>query len=449
MTTVQTKSDYLPRKIGSSQFVPTFATSLAIQVCTVVQGILLARILGSEGRGQFAAATLWPMFFAAIGQFGITVVLSRRAAHADDLPRVMRTAIFLSFITGTITAAVCAAMQLGLLAQADAVVVTAAYVFTPFILFNHIALSVAAVDHGAGRLAEVNWTRLLVNPVYLLLLVMLWVLEVKELAWYVAALMTASVVVAVVRLALALRNAPLRGPVLPLRPLAREALPYGAMGLMSPVLQTADKALIFYFLGARDLGFYMIALTASSVINSLAAASGTISFGMAAQAHAREGFAEVAKMFRMSLLGWLCGGAALAVLMPFLLPLIYGHEFAAAVVPAIVLIPAAALAGQAGLLEEAMRAQGRPLVGLKGRVAGLLILVTAGWWLARTYGVVGMAVAAIVAQVVVMAVMVRAVREHYHEVRWRMLLPGFRDVADIGAYVRRRMQREKKPGRMV
>src|SRR4029079_13570219 len=77
------------RKIGAREYVSTFGTNIAIQLCTIMQGILLARLLGPTGRGQFAAATLWPTIFAGVGGLGLTVALARRSARMQDPSRIV------------------------------------------------------------------------------------------------------------------------------------------------------------------------------------------------------------------------------------------------------------------------------------------------------------------------------------------------------------------------
>ena len=97
----------LRRAIGSRDFVNTFATNIAIQACTIIQGILLARALGVRGRGEFAAAILWPMFFAGICGFGTQTAVARRSAKLHDPNSLARTAATLAVLTGTAGSILC------------------------------------------------------------------------------------------------------------------------------------------------------------------------------------------------------------------------------------------------------------------------------------------------------------------------------------------------------
>jgi antigen flippase len=419
------------RPIGSREFASTLITNIVIQACTVVQGILVARLLGPAGRGQFAAAILWPGLFAAMGGMGVSVALARRAGRAHDLARVIRTGLVLTLLTGTVVAVLCAAAIPWLLPGNDTVVRNAAYVFVPFIIFNQVSLAMIAIDQGAGWFAQMNWTRLIVNPVYLLFVVVLWFTGVRDVGWFVVGLLIANAAVAFARVSLAVQRAPVPGPMEPVNAVFREALPFGFAGLLNPLAASADKALLLYLLGTAQLGFYTVALTAASVVNSLAGAAGTVSFGMSAQVKNREGFDRVARMFRFTAWTWLLAGLGVAVIIPIVLPLLYGAVFRPAIWPAILLIPAAALTGQASILEESMRAQGRAFVGLEARAAGLVVMIAMGWLLAPVVGIYGVVFAAIGSQAIVLIVMMFAARWHFHRALLNTLLPRVHDLVEL------------------
>ena len=419
------------RPIGSREFASTLITNVVIQACTVVQGILVARLLGPVGRGQFAAAILWPGLFAAMSGMGISIALARRAGRAHDLARVIRTGLLLTLLTGTINAVLCAAAIPWLLPGNDTLVRNAAYVFVPFIIFNQVSLAMIAIDQGAGWFGQMNWTRLIVNPVYLLFVVVLWFSGVRNVGWFVIGLLIANAAVAFARVTLAVQRAPLPGPMEPVNAVFREALPFGFAGLLNPLAASADKALLLYLLGTAQLGFYTVALTAASVVNSLAGAAGTVSFGMSAQVKDREGFDRVARMFRFTAWTWLLAGLGVAFIIPIVLPILYGAVFRPAIWPAILLIPAAALTGQASILEESMRAQGRAFVGLEARAAGLVVMIAMGWLLAPVIGIYGVVFAAIGSQAIVLIVMMFAARWHFHRALLNALLPRISDLLEL------------------
>lgn len=419
------------RRIGSKEFASTLGTNVAIQGFTILQGILLARLLGPVGRGQFTAAILWPSLFAAMSGMGVGVALARRAGRANDLAKVTRTGLLLSIMTAALGTAVCGVALAWLLPHEDDLVRWAAYAFLPFIFFNQIALAVVAVDQGAGWFGRMNWTRLIVNPVYLGMIIALWLAGIRDVRWFVVGLLIANGVVAIARIILAIRQGALFGPIEPIKSFLYEALPFGLAGVLIPVTQWADRALLLYLLGTTQLGFYTVALTAATVVNSLAGAAGTVSFGMSTQTEDRAGFERIARMFRFTAWIWLLAGFGVAVAIPIMLPLLYGADFRPAIWPAIVLIPAAAFSGQASILEEAMRAQGRAFIGLEARAVGLIAMLVLTSLLVHRFGILGVAFAGVGSQAAVLLIMMVASRGHFHRGLFLTLLPRFEDLAEL------------------
>jgi O-antigen/teichoic acid export membrane protein len=139
----------------------------------------------------------------------------------------------------------------------------------------------------------------------------------------------------------------------------------------------------------------------------------------------------VARMFRFTAWTWLLAGLGVAAVIPIMLPLLYGAAFRPAIGPAILLIPAAALMGQASILEESMRAQGRAFIGLEARGAGLLVMLVVGILLAPIMGIFGVVFAMIGSQVVVLLVMMFAARWHFHRALLNTLWPRPADVVEL------------------
>jgi O-antigen/teichoic acid export membrane protein len=303
-------------------------------------------------------------------------------------------------------------------------------------LFNHVALRLIAIDQGAGRFREFNLTRLILNPAYLLIVVCLWFSGVQDVRMFVLGLLFANGLVAVARLLFAARSYSLFGPVEPISNLIRQGLPFGAANLISPFLQSADRALVLYLIGTTQLGIYAVAQTASSVLNSLASSAGAVSFGIAAQELEGGAFERVARMFRFTLWIWLILGIALATTIPVLLPLIYGSQFASAIWPAIILIPGAAFAGQSSILEESMRAQGRAFIGLEARIMGMAAFLLLGWLLGASHGVLGVTLAFVVAQAIALVVMMTAARWHFGYATLNKLIPRFADLRELNSRMR-------------
>ncbi|MGH9680079.1 MAG: oligosaccharide flippase family protein, partial [Candidatus Acidiferrales bacterium] len=70
--------------IFSRANITTFFTSLAIQSCGMVTGILTARILGPTARGELATVMLWPIILSNLGLLGCNWALARAVASNPE-----------------------------------------------------------------------------------------------------------------------------------------------------------------------------------------------------------------------------------------------------------------------------------------------------------------------------------------------------------------------------
>jgi O-antigen/teichoic acid export membrane protein len=403
----------MQRRIGAGDIFSTTITNVLIQGCTILQGILLARLLGPIGRGEFAAVILWPNIFAAIGLFGVGTALARVAAKEHNLEALTRTGLVLGLVLAFCTSALCYLMMPLQLKGQGAHLVTMSRWFVPYIFFNYMTLVFVFLDQGSGNFKQYNWTRFVVNPVYLALVIVIWLMGKPQVFLFVLALLAANLVVLVVRLVNFMRDSRLFGPVYPLGLVARDAARYGFADLFRPLYANVDKALLLYLLGVRDLGLYAVALAASGVAGILATTISTVTFGIAAQDRSSETFDRIAKLFRCSGWAWLLMGGMLALVMPLMLPLIFGKEFAPAVWPGILLIPGSVFSGQAAILEQSLRAQGRAFIGLEARIVGILIMVPVAYVGSKLWGMLGIVLAYDLAQLICLVAFCARAEKHF------------------------------------
>lgn len=424
------------KKIGIWDYASTFATSLAVQACTIIQGVLIARTLGPSGRGESVAIILWPTFFASIFLFGLPAAVARKSAREEDAGKLIQSSLLLTLGTSSMGVLLCGLFLPLLIPQSEPSILRGATWFLPFIFFNQVTLVLMAVDQGRGDFSKFNWTRLVINPVFLSGIVLLWILGVKDAFGYVMALLVANAIVASVRLFGAVstvrrsnsfRNDSVVSPL----GLLKESLPYGASSIVGSLFQQADKTILLFLMGTTELGIYSVAMTAGMVGGTLSSAASTVVFGLSAQAGDRSGYDQVARVFRLSSWIWLMVGLGLVLIIPFLLPLVYGKEFNPAVVPALLLIPASALGGQAGILEDALRAQGRPFLGVKGRFFGLVVMTLLGVILVPHFRILGVVLAFVVAQAVILGVMIFSFESHFQLSATKLLTPRLAELLEL------------------
>jgi antigen flippase len=434
---------------AATALVGTFGASALIQASTIMQGIVIARLLGPVGRGEFTTVILWPDIFAALGIFGTNIALARSAARTDRCGAVTRTALLLALVTSTISSILCYFSLPYLFPKTEGHLLGLSRLFVAFIALNHFGLNLVAVDQGACRFRRFNFTRALLYPVYLGLLLLLWVSGANQVQDVVVSLLAANLLVVALRLAWAwkdMRSGAWSPPYHPFR-VMRESIRFGLVGAALPLYAQADKAILLWLLGTKDLGLYVVALSVSMAVGSITDSAGLVSFTAAARAGRGHGFGEVTQMVRVSSLLWLVCGGILALGMPWLLPLVYGAEFAPAVTPARLLIAGSALAGLVNVLDQTLRGQGRAFVGLEGRIAALVMLVPLGYVLSRHWGLMGLCLAFTFCQLTCFCVFLRRILEHYDRNFWGLgaFVLRRRDIVELFRFVRRAGRSFRRP----
>ncbi|MDY6913833.1 MAG: oligosaccharide flippase family protein [Planctomycetota bacterium] len=425
------------RHVGLRAFVETVSTGGFIKVCGLVQGIVISRLLGPLGRGYLEIAVLWPTLFAALGMFGVNMAIKRRAAREPDLGILTRTAMLMSLGLSAITVVVSYLLLPYFIPAGQRQILPCAVLFLAFIPANHLFLSLQAVDEGTGHFRRYNLIRAVLNPVYLAAIAIVWLAGLRGVWWFVVGLLAANFVVVAIRIVVAVRSVDVIGPIRSPGRILREGCPFWLAHVCDLAYENADRILLIWLLGPRAVGLYVVALAAGSLLGSVGVSANTVVFTIAAQSSSRAGFSRSARIFRVTALMWLFAGSAMAALVPWLLPIIYGSRFADAVLPAVILIAGSALAMQARLLDHCLRGQGRPLPGVATRVAAMVVLVVLGVAMYGKWGLLGVTCAFVAAQGIYLCLLGATVGARYGGKAVLELLPRADDVREAVTRIKR------------
>jgi O-antigen/teichoic acid export membrane protein len=359
--------------------------------------ILIARMLGVEGRGHVAAAVLIPMLVSYAGELGLPVATGflLGGSNRTRRGRILATAEGLALALSVLWTLVTVALILFVPLERDARL--AAFVFLPFIplnIFQRVYLTVLQTDL---RLGVFNAVRVAGALVYIGVVGGLYAIG-------------GSGVVAVV-LAQLLGNVVWFGlPLIFVRPLvwprvdrriARELLSYGArahIGSMSAVdTLRVDQLLIVLLLGVHDLGLYAAAMTFITANRMIGVSVGMVAFPVAVRS-------RIDRRPGHPLLALLAGTVALAFPLAAvevesatgLLRVVLGSDFVDAARPLAILAGASVLMNLRQVLSDWLRGSGRAGLGSIAEACSLVVLCGAGSAL-RDEGVAGIATAMLIA----------------------------------------------------
>jgi O-antigen/teichoic acid export membrane protein len=388
----------------------SIAATGVIQAANIGTGILAARMLLPEGRGQLAEIMLWAGLLAEFGSFGLYDALLYRAATGAARPRALFAAIStLAWTLSLILVAVAWVVLPFAFSQESGELLATARVYTALYLPVYFgALLLGGLFQGQLDMITWNLVRCVVPLGYLAGVAIAGVATGWSVAGFAAANVAAHVLAVAVGLALVVRAGWLS--LAPQLAVMRTLLAYGIKVYVGDVLQALrlrlDQATVALFLSHTDLGFYVVALTIANapqiVSNTVAYVAFPKASGAADEANRRVVFG---RYLRLALISAVAVTLALMVVVPWVLPLLFGRAFAPSVLICEILLLGLVPYALKLMYMQALKAWGHPLLVSRAEIAGLAVAAAALLALVPRGGLLGAAAALVIAHVFTAAAM--------------------------------------------
>lgn len=375
------------RNLATGPSAQTLATSVAGQALTLISGVIAARALGVEGRGIFAYLWIIPVTVVLLGGIGVpqatTFYVARDETNAAGVVRIsvkitLALAAFLSLAYG---------IGLFLIGGDDTrfthVEALLSVALVPVFLASNLGIAALL---GMKRYGTFNLARVAPPFFYALSTSILLATGHVSLLTILSASVLSFGISGIVTWILVRHDLPsTRGGT---ETTPREIVSFGLRGVVgsvSPVDDVRiDQLLVGALMNARALGLYVAAVAFCNLPRFIAYAIGSVSFPRIASAASREeAWALARKALRIFTLLASATVLTLFVLLPFLLPLMFGDDFKEAVGLGQILLIAAFFLALHRILTEIARGLGHPGYGSITEVVnvavfalGVLILAT-------------------------------------------------------------------------
>lgn len=394
-----------PTTFGRASVASTALANAAIAGCGLASGALLARVLGPDGRGELTAIQAWPLLLATAGTFGLTEAAAYFAASDTSRARTTLASTLLLALPFSVVAVVLGLVILPRALHAQTTDVRqAAQVSLLLIPLMTLLTAPHQALRGAGHAHAWNLLRLMAPAGWAGVLAVLYVRGGATATSAAMAFLAVFAVSAVPAHLVAWRT--LRGAASPASSLWRRLLGYGAPTAVTAFPQwlnfRLDQLVMIALLSTDAVGLYAVAVAWGGAAQPLAtvlayAAVPSLAASQDAQQRARV-------LYRSGALVAIAASALLMAATPFLVPLIFGVEFRAAVPAALILVAAGAVTGINTVGGECLRGLGRPRAVLAAECAGLAVTCVAVPLLIPSWGIVGAAVASLASYVATLVV---------------------------------------------
>jgi len=387
----------------------SFVATGLIQVANIATGLLAARLLLPEGRGELAEIMLWAGLIVEFGIIGLSDALLYRAATGARSPQALfgAAALITAALSVILIAAGFVVEPLVITDSAHTLELALAYLvaFVPLCL---AALFVATIFQGQLDIVTWNLLRGTVALGYLLCIGLAWWSGHATVAGFAVANLVGTAIALLLGLVLLARRGWVGwrtdGETL------RGLFVYGAKvhvgELLNSARQKIDQALVALWLPHAELGLYVVALTVANGPLILAQTLGNLAFPKISNQTELGGKTVVfGRYLRFTLAVTIACTVILLPLNAWLIPLLFGPPFARAATVANIMLLGLPAAGAKILFMNALKAWDRSLVighaeavGLAAAAASLVVLLP-------SLGIVGAAWSLVAANVVAAAVM--------------------------------------------
>lgn len=355
----------------------TMVSSMALMVAGLVTGSVTAKILGVVGRGELASIQLLGSLLAGFCTAGLPPAVlyfsGTDAKRAGDYYWTGMALAMLLAVPSVLAGYLLAPM---VLEQYGPAVVLAARVYLLFIPLCVCSSFVLASLQGQMRIGLWNLLRSLAYILWLVPVLAMYMLESVSAPTFASAyLVFLGFYVAVF---LVIRHRTLAERPQFSRPLVEPLARYAGSTTIANLTQQSniklDQLVIAASLPPKELGLYVVALAWSAAYGPLVAAVAHLIVPYVSRLEAGIGRTlAVAQISRCVLIMNLLLGAALIVITPTSIRLLFGTDFADAVPVAYILICAAFFANMKTVLCESLRGVGHPHFVMKTEVGGMLV----------------------------------------------------------------------------
>ncbi|HVI33740.1 lipopolysaccharide biosynthesis protein [Phenylobacterium sp.] len=324
----------------------TFGATFLIQLVNLGSGVLVARLLGPEDRGNLAFIVAAYSFIAPVLMLGLNeAAVYQLALRQWDKAEIISSSLMASALTSSLALAACVVFYILAIAPLGGMVAVAGLIFLAYPVLYHLnQLALSFLQVGPRHLIW-NLLRAANGPLYLALIGGAWFFGRGNLAAIVSANVIALSVVTLTGLFFSGASLACKRPS---AGLSRSLFAYGRTMVVQRLTivtrDNADKILLPAFVSMTTLGHYSVATAISYLVFLIGYSIDLIAFPALthrSDPSTRRGLSEATISA-----GILLSAAAAAVLWPLIdwvLPLLFGASFKPAIPLAKVLLLAGAV----------------------------------------------------------------------------------------------------------
>ena len=372
--------------------------NLGAPAATFISAPILAQTLGAFERGQVGAATAPLLLAASAATLGlpeaVTFFVARGGGKRSG--RLVAKAIGMVAVAGILSSLLLYVLAPAL-ASGDPKVEGLIRLSLLMVIPSLALIVLRGVSAGRGRWGLIAVERAIGSGMRLVAVVVLALLGQLTPLTATLVIATSTWIGIVAYLGLLNRSAPAERS----ETTAREALSFGARvwfgSLAGVLLSRVDQLLVAPLSNASELGIYVVAVSIAELVLVFNNAVRDVYF---AEESREPDMERVARAARLSTIATLVLACVVGLVSTWGIPVLFGHEFAPAVIPTWILLGAIVLGNPGSLAGAGLSAYGRPHLRSWSLLIALVANVIAIFLLVPSFGAIGAAIATAVGNVI-------------------------------------------------
>jgi O-antigen/teichoic acid export membrane protein len=385
----------------------TFFGNLVIQLLGVVTGILSARWLGPEGRGELATVFYYPTVFSQFGDLGLSQATVYEVSRKRSEEAWIAGA---GFWTGVLLGAsqlLIGTSVIPIIIPDDKTHLLPMIMWLmgfPLLLYCSEAL--LAVDQGAFRFGRYNVLRSVPSITYAIGIITVSIIGQVSVNVFAFLFLAGHVLIFVI-LAGFVWYSSVKG--LPqwsrIKHMLKKGIGFHIPQVSLIALSQADMLMVISFMPSDQVGLYAVAFSVARAQWALAGALSQVAFvKVAAEMDQARAISLLLTQFRAAQLMYLVVATGFLLITPYLLLYAFGTQFVPATRTAFWLTVAVSTMGLTTILDLGFRALGHPGKATIANCAGLIAVLAGGLLVLPQGGIESMAVVRVMATLVTLVI---------------------------------------------
>lgn len=425
----------LNKQVRFKGFVQTFGSQIIIMCVTLLSGILLARGLGAEGRGQYIAITMWSNILYWALSFGIYQTVLYYWKSYDKPKKVIFTTFLIYTLFFCALAILVAELVIVPLVMADynQEVLLAARIYFLGIIYVAFSDVLMASLAGDEKFGYSNMLRIAVPGLTTCVMLVLFLMGELNSVTGLYSSFIISTCLFVLNLLKIKQNKLIGGKVD--WKLMWIAFKYGSKSHGGSVAGIASvnstQMILSVFLPPSALGIYSTAQSSITPLNTITSTIGITLQPMLTAEERTIVHKRVVEIIRKSIIVLGVCSCALALLLPFAIPLVYGPEFKAATISALILLPSVMFNSVSNTYRNALNGAGMTFINTKAEV--IVLICTAGLlyvFLSRMH-LEGAAIVTVISSMIRFLIFYTEYRKRIFRISFLTMVPTWKDAKAI------------------